>query len=380
MVEKLRFIASFLVSIIVNSFGKNPRRTARNILIIRLDHMGDVIYTLEAMQNIRREYPKCHICLVTGSWNTELFINSPLIDSLIIYNSPVFTRKMEEAAGFKDRIALLMSLKKMHFDMIISFRDDFFTIFLALFLFPQFRKDIGTIRLLAKLKQLSDKFLMKDADPSQHEIETNKKVILPLIDTYVHSNEFFQFTTEEEGWLEEFLRTHNLKKKDYAIIHPGAFWKFRRWDYSRFKEVGLFLYDKFGLKSVIIGLSDELDIGRKICEGDKRKFLNIIGETRLRETLILIANATIMICNDSGPMHFASQLGMLTICLLGPAEIQRFGPRGNRVFYFHKQVECWPCKQISCKRPQLPCVNLTTSSEVIKVIERELVQEGYIYK
>lgn len=371
MLEKLRYSVSAFVSIIINMFGKNPEGTAEKILLIRLDHMGDMVYTFEAIRNLRREYRDSKISLITGAWNSELFINSPLIDSVVIYNSPSFARKKDEVTCLADRFALSKSLKKMNFDLVVSFRDDFFTIFLSLFLLPRFRRDVGTIRILTKVRKLMNMFSNGVAFP-KHEMDINKEAVLPLVSAYEHGGNFFRFTPEEEEWAEKFFEANNLRRKAYAIIHPGAFWRFRRWDYHRFREVGSFIFDRFGLRSVIIGSSEESEIGSKICEDYSSKFVNIIGITSLRKMIILIANAAITVCNDSGPMHLSSQLGTITICLLGPAEIQRFGPRGDRVVYFHKRVECWPCKQITCKHPELPCVNLTSASEVIDAIQNEL--------
>jgi heptosyltransferase-2 len=376
MVEKIRFVVSLFVSIIINLFGKNPHGKAGSILIFRLDHLGDMVYTLDAIQNVRREYPMSQICLVTGSWNMDLFINSPIIDSLIIYDSPMHARKREKAARFRDKIMLAKSLKRKNIDLIISFRDDFFTIFLSLYLFPIFRRDLGTVRVSTKLKKVIGGYSRKIEIP-RHEKEINREVVLPLLDSYKGGGQVLRFTAEEEKWLTECLKANGIERKNYAILHPGAFWEFRRWDSLRFNEIGRYLFNRFGIRSVVIGSIDEFEVGSKACRDDHIAFLNLVGATTLRQTIILIANAAITICNDSGPMHLSSQLGILTICLLGPAAIERFGPRGSRVVYFHKPVECWPCKQDICKHPELPCVNLITSSEVMKTIERELIKDGY---
>lgn len=376
MREKMGFVISFAVSWVINLFGKNPQGKAGSILIFRLDHMGDMVYTFQAIENLRDAYPNSKISLVTGSWNRALLVNNPGVDSLIIYDSPMHARNREEAAGLRDRIALLKLLWKQKFDLVISFRDDLFTIFVSLVLFPQFRRDAGTVRILTKLRRMGI-IRSEGGEFPHHEMDTNREVVLPLIREYRPVRKIFYFAEEEEEWVAEFLRANKIERGRYAILHPGASWKFRRWDYMRFQEVGRFLYDSFHLRAVVIGSGDEEEIGRAICGDDDGTFLNAVGTTALRQSMLMIANAALTVCNDSGPMHLSCQMGKLTVCLLGPADFDRFGPRGDRVIWFQKRPECYPCKQSVCVHPDLPCVNLISSTEVKKAIEDALVKEGY---
>lgn len=357
--EYLRFIFSSISSLFINLFHKNKGKY-NNILIVRLDHFGDMVCTLHSISNIRRNFPESKIILIAGDWNLPFFQNNNLVDDVIVYDSPAFTRDKNKVTGLKERIKIYKNLIKTKFDLIIGFRDDFFTILFSFLLFPSRRVDRGSVRIKLKFQQFFNKKIKID----QHEIETNKKIIYPLLNQYIEQNDFFKFDKDEELWLNNFLLKNNLKRKSYAVIHPGASWEFKRWDVKNFRGIGIALYNNYNLTPVIIGAKDEAPLGEAITKDINNIFIDVTGKTELRQTIQLIAEAAIAVCNDSAPMHIASQLGIPTVGLMGPADIEKFSPRGKQTVFLHKKVECYPCAQKICVKSELPCVNLINVSEV----------------
>ena len=181
--------------------------------------------------------------------------------------------------------------------------------------------------------------------------------------------DYFPAVKEEKLWLSEFFLKHIISQGNYAIMHPGASWKYKRWKAENFRIIGKYLYDRYKLRTILIGTTDEMELGEKICLGNKEIFINVIGQCSLRESILLINNSKIAICNDSGPMHIAAQSNIPTIGLMGSSDIDKFGPVGKNVLLFHKKLECYPCAQVICKYPLLPCVDLNTPEEIIKGIQ-----------
>jgi ADP-heptose:LPS heptosyltransferase len=370
--EYISFIFSSFITLLINNFKKFNHNDVKTILLIRLDHIGDMMLTFNAMGNLRRQYEKANIIMITGEWNKDLFVNSPLVDSVILYNSPAFSRNKNHITSVSDRIRILNNIKSSKVDLLIGFRDDLFTCLLALFLYPHLRNDRGTIRLKMKLGNIISGFQKKGNKVSLHEIDTNKKIIAPFLTSHKDILDYFPSMKEEKLWLSQFFLKHNISKGNYAIMHPGASWKYKRWKAENFRVIGKYLYDTFKLRTILIGTADEIELGEKICQGDKEIFINIIGQCSLRESILLIADSKIAVCNDSGPMHIAAQSKIPTIGLMGSSDIDKFGPVGGNVLLFHKKLECYPCAQVICKYPSLPCVDLNTPEEIIMGIRHFL--------
>jgi ADP-heptose:LPS heptosyltransferase len=352
------------VTLLINVFKRSRGKMFRNILLIRLDHLGDMVLTFSAMENIRSEYKEANITLLTGEWNVDLFINSPLVDKVLVYNSPVYSRDKKIVTSPKERKKLFKELKKNKIDLVVGFRDDICSIFYSLYIYPLMRVDRGTIRLKIKIEEILNYLLNKNNEILQHEIETNKKIVSSLIKSYKYFGDYFKLSEEELLWLMDFLKNNSLEKGKYAIIHPGASWKFKRWKAGNFIIIGRFLFNEYALKTIIIGSKDESEIGEVIQNENRNIFCNQVGKISLRESIILIINSVIAVCNDSSPMHIAAQAHVSTIGLMGPGEIVKFSPQGGKVKFYHKKLECYPCKQITCKYPLMPCVDLNTPEEI----------------
>jgi heptosyltransferase I len=73
-----------------------------------------------------------------------------------------------------------------------------------------------------------------------------------------------------------------------------------------------------------------------LSESKSPRFLNMSGQTALAELPTLIAQAHLVVGNDSGPLHLAAAMGVPTLALFGPTAPARYRPypgddRRNRV-------------------------------------------------
>jgi ADP-heptose:LPS heptosyltransferase len=294
-----------------------------------------------------------------GQWNADLLRNSPDIDEILVYNSPVFARG-ERATPIRSRWRLLRELNENKPDLMLGLRDDAFTILLALLIFPRLRVDRGSVRFHRKMRML------RGAHPvAHHELETNMAIVRMAGVEAAGNQELIRLADMEKAWLDNFLSGRGLRKRKYSVMHPGASWNYRRWSSSNFAMIIDFLFDHHGLRTVLVGHASEGDLGRVLESAGETKVLNMIGKTSLREMLCLISESCLFIGNDSGPMHVAAVMNVPTIGLLGPNDPTRFSPKGENVLWFHHKVECNPCNQRVCKYPDRPCVDLISTDEVI---------------
>jgi ADP-heptose:LPS heptosyltransferase len=361
--EYLLFIFSSIVSLLVSHW--KPRKVIHfnNILVIRLDHIGDLVWSLEAVHRLRMQFNHAKITILVGEWNVDILKNSTDIDEVVIYNSPMFTRNKIRILSNNNRKKLQKDLRLRGFDLIVGLRDDMFTIKASLLIWPQMRVDRGTVRIWMKLKGLLKNQL-------SHEYHTNMAIIDPICPRIQTNDSLIVFSDDENQWLDEYLAIENIKRGSYAVFHPGASWEFRRWSAKNYEAIAIFLFEKYKLKTYIIGSPDEVNIGRQLVQNRPDIIINVIGQSTLRETMRLLSGAKIAVCNDSGPMHLASAMKIPLISLLGPQDAARFGPRGENVICFQKEIECRPCDQVVCKYPKRPCVELNTVKEVIEEIPK----------
>lgn len=367
--EYIFLFISSIVSLVIKIFSF--KKDEGPILIIRLDHLGDMVCSLSAINKLKETYPLRRIDILTGEWNASLLQNSRILDNVYLYNSPAFTRDKSKVHDFKQRLLLFRKLKKNKYTQIISFRDDYFCSFMSLLLFPSVRKDRGTFRIKLKVNNLINKFSHKE-NLAVHEITSNFIISEVKIEKNSFDSPIFFFSEEEKKVFSDELKNYGLSPQKYAVIHPGASWEYKRWNALNFKKTAEYLFHQYNLPVILLGTTDEKNIGVKISENDEVFIKDKIGDTSLRLTIFLILHSKIAVCNDSSLMHIAAQSGIPTIGLMGPGEIEKFSPLGKRVLFYHKKVECYPCKQIECKYPNNPCVNLISVIDVKSGIDKLL--------
>jgi lipopolysaccharide heptosyltransferase II len=78
--------------------------------------------------------------------------------------------------------------------------------------------------------------------------------------------------------------------------------------------------------------------------------LDLSGQTNLRELAALLKNASLVITNDSFPLHLADALGAPVLALFGPTDPRKYGPRlvsASRVA--RRVLFCSPCEKAQCR-------------------------------
>ena len=111
-----------------------------------------------------------------------------------------------------------------------------------------------------------------------------------------------------------------------AVIHPGAASGSRRWPVARFAEVVRALADR-GLPVVVTGSAAERALAGQVAlaAGLGRQAV-LAGETDLTGLAAVVAEASIVISNDTGVAHLAVAYGTPSVTLFGPVSPALWGP------------------------------------------------------
>lgn len=67
-------------------------RSVRNILVVRLDNLGDVLVTTPAIHAIKTSLPDCKITLLASPIGAQVGRLNPDIDDVLIYSAPWMNR------------------------------------------------------------------------------------------------------------------------------------------------------------------------------------------------------------------------------------------------------------------------------------------------
>jgi ADP-heptose:LPS heptosyltransferase len=148
----------------------------------------------------------------------------------------------------------------------------------------------------------------------------------------------------------------------YVVIHPFAGWEFRTWDLGKFFVLAKKIIDQ--LKYDVVMACEEEDLRRVTNFWGEIPGLHVFVSPDLSEVAGLMRGAALVICNDSGPLHLAAALNIRAVGLFGPAAAALTAPLSANATYLYHKLDCSPCDQRLCIRPEQPCMSLIGVDEV----------------
>ncbi|BCA80114.1 ADP-heptose--LPS heptosyltransferase [Desulfuromonas sp. AOP6] len=312
-----------------------------------------------ALAAIRHTFPGAEIVVAANPLVAQLFSPHPCCDRVLVYD-----RKGDHsgAAGF---LRFVRKLRSERFDLAILLQKAFEAALLTFLAgIPRrigFSTD-GRRLLLTGSVPLTDK--VRSQHHSRHYLE-----MLKAFGITGGSGELQLVITPAE-------REHALKRLGEGCwlgVNPGAaYGSAKRWYPERFAQVADTLAEEFGFQVVVIGGPGEKAIGQDIVQQMRHQALNLVGETSVREMMAVIAHCSLIISNDSGPMHVAAALQVPTVAIFGPTDHTTTYPWTARYRVAYQNVECAPCLKRVCPTDHR-CMILVTSEMVVSAA-REILK------
>ena len=375
--EYLRLLASAMVTFLTDFLKPFARFRYPQILVIKLDHLGDVITALPVFPALREALPDARIDALVGPWARELLETHPDIDQVHTYESRRFSRGSRNKVGFWRRFQHMRIIASHRYTHIVELRGDSWTLLLPFLGGVFHRVDRGTVRFDDWLERRFGGPKEKARAP-KHEVETNLEIIKPIVDDMMIPPDRVSIGVPEIDRVECYRRTRGVDLPDgvpVVTIHPGAAWRPRAWRAERFAEVALQLFESYpGLHVCFVGSASDSDIADRLATLVPNPRAHFLFDMRLLETAALIERSALFIGSDSGIAHLAAAVGTPSVALFGPQDPRRFRPWSNRTIVLHHAVPCFPCNQTKCVVPSNPCVNMIFVDDVLRQAEAVLGQ------
>ncbi len=157
------------------------------------------------------------------------------------------------------------------------------------------------------------------------------------------------------------LASHGVAAGERLIAFaPGSVWATKRWPY--FEELASLLAADGRL--VIVGGADDSELAAGIVAAQPAA-VNATGRLSLLASAELIARASVLVTNDSAPLHLASATGTPTLAVFGPTvPAFGFGPLAPRaVVAGSETLACRPCDKHGPQR--CPLVHFRCMKELV---------------
>lgn len=337
------------------------------ILIVQPSRIGDVVFAMPAVSEIRKLYPRARISWLVDERCAPVLEGSSEVDELIIFD--------RKKISLPYILRMMKSLRGKQFDLSIDFHGLFKSAFMVWLAGAKFKLASSSTYGMREFSGLFSEEI-KTTDDSLHCVQRHLRVAEYLGAPAGGSVKYFINPSETEAGsaFEKLKKAGSDMSKPLVAIHPGGGWIARRWFTERFAELSDRLARELNAQVVLIGGkeggSGEKGLNEEIMSAAKLKPIDMTGALSLRESIALIGKVSLYIGNEAGPMHMAVALNRPVVALIGPTNVTRTGPfRGNTAVMRHV-VECQPCRNRNCASRE--CMALITVDEVFAAAKEKL--------
>ncbi|HRD55849.1 MAG TPA: lipopolysaccharide heptosyltransferase II [Parachlamydiaceae bacterium] len=334
-------------------------------MVVRMPNwIGDAVMATPVLKDLKSHFKHAKITAMCQPNIALLLKNCPYIDDTLIYKKP---------SGWIHRgthLEIGDELKRAKFDLGLLLTNSFSSAWL--FFSGNVKNRIGYRGNLRSFLLTNAVPLPKDLE-KQHLVTTYKMLLEPL-GIAVSKNLPELFVDEEESLSAlNLLKTLGIDPRKNTIIgiNPGAaYGSAKCWLPERFKALNKRLLEDPNVYLLYFGDQAGIPLVNDICQGMNERVINLAGKTTLRSLMALIQKCSVLVTNDSGPMHIASALGTKLLALFGSTSDIKTGPFGNSKV-IHKHADCSPCYKRVCPI-DFRCMTAISVNEVCQEIYKLL--------
>jgi lipopolysaccharide heptosyltransferase II len=355
--------------IVGRTYRKTPRASVepRSALLIRPDHMGDLLFATPAFHLLRAALPAARVTLLVGPWSRAVVVGNPDLDAVRICRFPGFERqpKTSLVAPYRLLVAMARELRNQ-FDIAVVLRfDHWWGAWLA--------AAAGIPRRIGYDRPETRPFLT-DALPYQtgrHEVEQNAALVAAVATGAVGRAGPLRYAVSgsAQAWVVDWLQAHQADgDRPLVAIHPGAGAPVKQWPVSAWAEVAAALTRDHRARIVLTGSAAEQPLTAAIAAALPEPPLDVSGLTNLDQLAALLARCALALGSDSGPLHLAVAVGTPTVHLYGPVDPARFGPWGDpaRHAVLASRWPCAPCNRLAWASPaEHACMGAIAPDDVV---------------
>jgi heptosyltransferase-2 len=329
------------------------------ILIRGPNWVGDAVLAIPAMKALREHFPHAELTLLVRPWVAGLFTSAPFVDRVWSEAKP---------ASMGDWTRITRRIREERFDVALLLPNSFESALMMFFGGVPQRIGYATDGRRWMLTQA-----IAPPRESRHQIHYYLDLVKVLSAGTERPSIEIQATSEERRAARELLATEGIPMDvPFLVLNAGAaYGSAKRWSEHRFAKVADVLSSEFGLRVALIGSKGERPIADAIRVRMETSSAVLNGKTSLETLIGILAESSLMITNDSGPMHIAAALGIPTVAIFGSTDERVTAPYGLRTRIVKHSVDCSPCLLRDCPIDHR-CMDGVTVDDVCRAA-RELI-------
>ncbi len=330
------------------------------VVWLQTGFLGDIILTTAAFEWIRRWYPSIRQSLITTPLGAKALEGHPALDEILVFDKRKESlwrsaQNLRKACRSYDQATtVLLQTHRSARSSLLAKALGFYTVtytetslgFLA-------QRRVPRIALLHETLRI--KLLLEGLGVARCDLCESQ----PSLPRFSSSTLAHEVRTWAEG-------------EQIIAIAPGSVWGTKRWPSESFGELAAGILSKTSAKIVVLGSADEKEAAQKLAllgEQYPSRLKNLVGLIQLSDLRAIYPQLSLLVCNDSSPLHYASAFGVPSLALFGATvPALGFGPLSAKSQVIEVDLPCRPCSDHgpqTCPLSHFSCMRQIGSERVL---------------
>lgn len=337
---------------------------AKRILCVRLDYLGDVLMTTPALRALRQSLPDRHITLLTSPGGAAVAPYIPEVDDTIAYGAPWMKSSDEHSA--ETDLAMIRRLAREAFDAAVIF-----TVYSQNPLPAAMLCYLAGIPLrLAHCHENPYRLLThweRDPEPQErirHEVRRQLDLVESVGARTADERLSFRIPPADATFAQSLLGAMGIDAaRPWIVLHPGASAPSRRYPPQHWTTAAGALLQRLRCPLIFTGSEQEAPLVEQIRRGMPGTH-SLAGQLSLGQLAALIAQAPLLISNNTGPAHIAAAVGTPIVDLYALTNPQHAPWQVPSRVLFH-DVPCRNCYKSICPHGHNDCLAKVPPAQVV---------------
>lgn len=295
----------------------------RHILLIRPSALGDVCRSAPLAVSLKRAHPEATLTWLVQDAFADVIEAHPAVDRVLRFPRSTFARFWRDPRVAMSAIRWAASLRRARFDLVIDAQGLWRSGVMSWLTGARRRVGYRSAREFGWLG-----YTVRHPGPkSKHAVDAmlelvEREGIEPVRDLRL------TLRPDDAAWWRR-QRVELSVGERYAVFAPGSRWLSKRWPAERFAALAPRVLAMGYESIVIIGSPDEREQALRASPLEAPRVINLAGGTRVGQTMAIIAGSSLVVANDSAPLHMAVGFDRPLVGLYGPTDPAAVGPYGR---------------------------------------------------
>lgn len=342
----------------------------RNILLIQLGDIGDVVLSLPCVRALRENFQQANIIVAVREKARELIEDCPWATGVISINKN--KRSFIQKINYHKNI--LLKLRRYRFNLVFDLRTG--TRGAVLARLSGARQRVGFYAHDGKLWR-NRCFTHLYSPAIKHEDYVADRYLSLLIAHNIKADNrrpkvVVPFEKQQSADA-LFSKVKIPFDRPVIAIQPFSLWRYKEWGLEKYIQLINRLISKYNSSVIITGSFDEKKRADELVARCQFNTHNLAGETSLGTLAAVFKACGLFIGGDSAGIHIAAAVGTPTVSIFGPAASVAWAPRGKQHIVVHKDLSCVPCDLKGCQGSGISrCLEELTVDEVMTAVSEQM--------